>query len=336
MTATDVHTDRNPGASRLEGLDALRGIAALLVVIMHILHVADNAGIFRHAYLAVDLFFGLSGYVMARNYEHKFANGMRAADFGAVRLKRLWPTMCAGALFGFVTYLTFDNVFSSLLMFLLAVAFVPMLRDPLPLFPTNIPAWSILFELFANAAHVLVLRRLGCRSLVALMLAGAAVLVSYSNTLDLGGGRSTMALGIARVTYSYCAGILIWRLNGDRAFLPCWFGLFAFLAAVLGSGAMSLSSGWDQFAIVFLLFPLILLSGLSPLPFGRRFLPFMGAISFPLYAVHFPVIMAVANAGYGPMEMLAASIVAAILVLFAVERRTFLRHIRMPVRSSCA
>ena len=42
-------------------------------------------------YLAVDLFFMLSGYVMARTYEPRMARGFSPAAFFLARYRRLWP-----------------------------------------------------------------------------------------------------------------------------------------------------------------------------------------------------------------------------------------------------
>ena len=52
--------------NRYVALDGLRGVAAIAVVFRHA-HV--DALPFAHGYLAVDLFFLLSGFVIARSYE---------------------------------------------------------------------------------------------------------------------------------------------------------------------------------------------------------------------------------------------------------------------------
>jgi len=53
---------------RLYGLDLLRGVAALIVLVMH---VAGFAG----GHLAVDFFFMLSGFVMTRTYDQRLREG---------------------------------------------------------------------------------------------------------------------------------------------------------------------------------------------------------------------------------------------------------------------
>ena len=90
--------------SRLSGLDALRGVAAIMVVLLHVNHLAGDAGWFTAGYLAVDLFFMLSGYVLARTFDRRLESDLSAMDFLVIRLRRLWPVMAVGALLGLVSF----------------------------------------------------------------------------------------------------------------------------------------------------------------------------------------------------------------------------------------
>ena len=77
--------------TRFLTLDALRGVGAIAVM-------AGHAGIVLNAYmppfmyLAVDMFFVLSGFVLAHAYDRKFAQGLSVQDFlkatSIVRLAR--------------------------------------------------------------------------------------------------------------------------------------------------------------------------------------------------------------------------------------------------------
>lgn len=302
-------------------MDALRGIAALLVVVMHIQHVTAAGGLFARAYLAVDLFFALSGYVIARTYEAKLSSGMSAVRFGEIRARRLWPTMFAGALLGAAAYWNDFAPAEALLVLAMAALFIPFLRYDAPCFPQNPPTWSILFELFANAFHALLLRRLGCRSLAAVAGACAALLVVYAPSFDVGSEPAHFWLGVPRVLFSYAVGILIWRMRGDRPLLPAWLGLLALPTFVVLAGAAGSEARWPDFLFVLLLCPAIVLSGLSTPRLGRRGLAFLGGISFPLYAVHYPVVFMGARAGLGLAALLPLALVAAWVVSLLVDRR---------------
>ena len=60
----------------IRALTGIRGIAACFVVIYHFYFGVLNKGsagvILSHGYMAVDLFFVLSGFVMALTYQDKF------------------------------------------------------------------------------------------------------------------------------------------------------------------------------------------------------------------------------------------------------------------------
>jgi peptidoglycan/LPS O-acetylase OafA/YrhL len=73
---------------RITALDALRGVAALLVVLFHLtLHHAESEYGFKFGVTGVDLFFIISGYViyMTLNRTHHWR------DFVVARLSRLYP-----------------------------------------------------------------------------------------------------------------------------------------------------------------------------------------------------------------------------------------------------
>lgn len=96
---------------RLYGLDALRGVAALAVVIWHWQHFYDISGVwlkgwhyeaepffqmlwplYLQGWAAVDIFFALSGYVFFWLYAEKVAAGkIPATAFAWKRLSRLYP-----------------------------------------------------------------------------------------------------------------------------------------------------------------------------------------------------------------------------------------------------
>lgn len=80
----------SPTPARRLDLDGLRGIAVLLVVCFH----AGIAG-FRGAFVAVDVFFVLSGFFLATTLARRLATGedLRIADLYGRRVWRLLPAM---------------------------------------------------------------------------------------------------------------------------------------------------------------------------------------------------------------------------------------------------
>ena len=94
-----------PKSREIRALTGLRGIAALYVVFFHANGLHAFPSVVRpfvsHGYMAVDLFFILSGFVMAMTYGGLFENGFNFNNFKTfllLRLARIYPlastTMC--------------------------------------------------------------------------------------------------------------------------------------------------------------------------------------------------------------------------------------------------
>lgn len=320
----------NEGSQRLVGLDALRGIAALVVTFGHAATLTHTSLLTARTYLAVDLFFMLSGYVMAHSYEAKLAQGMRERDFIAARIRRLWPTMAVGAMVGLMSFWalgwwTMASPFAAAALFLQCLLFIPSLSGKGASFPLNFPAWSIFFEIFANVLHSLVLRRLNKVQLSLLAALCMIALLIFQQTPNPGGSTEDFYLGFPRAISSYAFGIVLQRLLRDRAIVPAWPGLAGLLAYLTLTHFFptGLLIDWVFMAVVA---PLCIITGLGNLPFQRTF-SFLGALSFPLYAVHGPILMLMILWGYGLFASMAMSLVTAFAVmgllrLFSARSRT--------------
>lgn len=324
-----------PGSGRLPGLDLLRGFAALYVLGFHFMW---NYGLpmelVAKGYLAVDLFFMLSGYVMARTYERRFAEGFTAGRFMIARYWRLWPIMAVGSLIGLPKLLSETTAWSG---FAVTAAF-NLLLLPVPAsylaFPLNIPAWSIFFELAANLVHALVLWRWGVRWLIALVAVTVPLTIwvgLHYGTFDLGAHTDHFFAALTRGMLSYVIGIVLWRWWRDQPVLPIppLLAAAAALAAVVGAHWSGFSDWRLDLVIILLLCPLLLAAGLAYRPRGRGAITVasgLGALSFPLYATHMPVLEGMKVLGYGwvagGLTMLLAGISLALAAeLFAQWRR---------------
>src|SRR6202789_3570188 len=104
-----VRVDRtSTGKEHFEVLDGLRGSAAILIVIFHVFNYSFGwntpLSLMHHAYLAVDFFFGLSGFVVAYAYDDRWTR-MTTLQFFRIRLIRLHPLVLIGATLGLLGYL---------------------------------------------------------------------------------------------------------------------------------------------------------------------------------------------------------------------------------------
>src|ERR1700730_11037304 len=79
---------------KIEELESIRGIAAVLVVLFHMPTWnpwLTDIRFIRNSYYMVDLFFVLSGFVMSLNYGDRLHSVRDLARFQFLRLGRLYP-----------------------------------------------------------------------------------------------------------------------------------------------------------------------------------------------------------------------------------------------------
>ncbi|MEZ0318317.1 MAG: acyltransferase family protein [Methylophilaceae bacterium] len=94
---------------RYEFLDGMRGIAAFAVVFYHYALHGNIRNWFPSAPIAVDLFFCLSGFVIAFAYLQKLQSGMTYKDYFIKRLVRLYPMYLSGLVIGAIVFVTMTN-----------------------------------------------------------------------------------------------------------------------------------------------------------------------------------------------------------------------------------
>lgn len=298
---------------RLPGLDAMRGVAAVVVLVTH-LRFGPATG-----HLAVDFFFMLSGYVMARTYEGRLkAKTLDAASFLFGRYKRLWPTMAVGAVIGLIVAAVAGGESYALLWSLVFALLMVPGGATVP-YVLNLPAWSIFYELVANAVHGFFAARRS-NTVVALLvllcaigMIASLILVGFPRILN-STSVSMQLLVLVRVGAAYFLGVLLYRWTKDipPIRIPWFVGLLALPVYLLVVEHYRFP-GWPL-PFIFILSPLMIIAGLD-LSAPRRISKILGDMSFPLYAIHYPVIGLVGATGLGgPVTAIAASIAVALLL----------------------
>jgi len=296
------------GSNRFATLDALRGVAAIGVMLFH--SMPDSPLAIRGGYLAVDLFFGLSGFVIALTYEDRLRGGMGLREFLTLRAIRLWPMLVVGALLGMGLYQG-----SAGMLFLLPNPFSDTL------YPSNPPLWSLLFEALAYLGFATFAYRLQLKGLLALLTGGGLALAAFAlqgHALlqEFGGFWSTAPAGLARLCFSFTAGVVIYRLRQSQG-LPRSRDRRAWLLAAAVSAVMLLittTGSLAGLAAIFVIFPaLIWLASKWELPSPRAG-SLLGALSYPLYCIHMPILALTAAHGL-PRPLVWAGLIAASLVL---------------------
>lgn len=338
------------GKLHFEVLDGLRGSAALLVVLFHMMGMpigwADKGQWLHHAALAVDFFFGLSGFVIAYAYDDRWGS-MTTKAFFVTRLIRLHPLVVLGAVLGLLSFLfdpSPDNQKSFPLGTLLSYFALACLLLPYPALPNrwtdthslNSPAWSLLQEYIGNVLYALVLRRLSTKALGAVVaLAGLCLLTLafVKNSIDQGSDWDSYVFGYVRMGFSFTMGLWLYRVRARGPKLRLgWVVATAILVALFMLPLMPgvHGNGLYQAALVMLAFPLLILSGAHS-DIGPREMALCklaGRLSYPIYMLHYPFLYLYMNyvtfkkPEAGSM-WLAAIVVFAVVILFSWCALTF-------------
>ena len=296
--------------TRYQALDALRGVAALAVVVYHLNEVKISSSLLPGAYLAVDFFFVLSGFVVALAYEKALQSRMTWGSFFIKRMIRLFPLALLGAILGLLVLLLkwhtlptkVDPLGFILLSGLLNCMLLPMLFGGKPsrhdLFPGDAPLWTIFLEVLINLlwARIGVFLKTWTLATFAL-LSGAclAVIATHFHTANIGFDVATFWGGMARVCFGFPLGVVIYRLH-----LKIKIPATAVGTVILGIALLAIFAlPWNVAAAgvpcrdlisIFILFPTIVVLGAGQ-GTGGHIGAVVGALSYPIYALHFPVLL---------------------------------------------
>ncbi|MBO9712579.1 acyltransferase [Sphingomonas sp.] len=227
---TDRVTAASPERAAREdfpALDALRGIAAMAVLAYHLAMPAPFR--FANGYLAVDLFFLLSGFVIAHAYGARLTTGdMGFVTFLKVRFIRLWPLYAiatvASSAVSLAAAVVHDGAASSatglvLIRFAEGLFFLPdLFSNGAQLYPFVTVAWSLFYEIVANllyAARPAWWRPARLWPLIVASFAGAFAYALITGSWPAGWLASEALGAIVRTLASFFTGVLMHRFRGE-------------------------------------------------------------------------------------------------------------------------
>jgi peptidoglycan/LPS O-acetylase OafA/YrhL len=300
--------ERKERPRTIPGLTGLRGVAAVWVVLVHMTEGRNDIPIVQNGTLGVDVFFILSGFVLA----YVYADKLKATDFRGflnflrARVARIYPlhmfTLCIIGLIvlvlpGFASHYPlsdrrfgFDSFIASLFLIQNWGYWLPTCW--------NTPAWSLSAEWFAYLTFPITLgltqrsRTVG----VPLLLAAAslAAFIALMNLKGVGTPGVTGDPGMVRMLSEFACGCLLFRATAN--------GLGP-LPRLADAGAVTLllvSVLWSK--LIFLSLPAIALvvlltaqnEGWIARGLSIRPVVFLGEISFSIYMVHW-IMIQIAN-----------------------------------------
>ncbi len=268
------------------------------------------------------------------------------------RVIRLYPMLLVGGAAGCVVLAVRHLKFGDISWSNIALVAIPnLLLAPSPAllsfrpvgFLLDSPFWSLSCELVFNAVYAVIAILLTTRILIGLLFISGAALFALSIVcvgVNVGMYWNDYDLGLLRAAFPFLAGVAIHRLlapgvASEALNLP----IMAILALLLMS-PIALPGQYEA-AVVIFVFPILLIAGTRSAPSGA-WVPIcrkLGDISYPLYAVHYPIVTGVAQASKiahlsGAAQLCLGLLCAAIsliiayaaLILFDRPLRAWLDH----------
>jgi peptidoglycan/LPS O-acetylase OafA/YrhL len=304
--------------ARFRSLDGLRGIAALLIVFYHFgfpNHFTHHLFV-SNGYLAVDLFFMLSGFVIYASYSRTITNAASASRFICLRLFRIYPlhfgmlvillglelTKLIAARYGSIipgqTPFTGGNTYEGLAANLFLVQGFPFMGQ----LTWNVPSWSISCEFVAYLIFAAVVVTGVFRSKmfftfgIILSVLGYCALAFTRNTLDV----HVWGQGLVRGLAGFFWGMLIFEFAAPRR-----TRLSTMPVVVIGSCeiavtiALMLTMAFVSGPAILLVIPILIIVvavfQLDRGPMAKLLMSmpvqFLGRISYSIYMVHMCILV---------------------------------------------
>lgn len=287
---------KQQGKNRLLELDALRGIAALMVVLFHFTMDRPEMYLgFKYGVTGVDFFFIISGFVIFLT----LSSTKNWKDFVISRFSRLYPTYWTVVTFTALMTLIYRLIHSESLSGLLTdyLGNMTMIQYYFKIPNLDEPFWTLLIEM---QFYVVMLLVFSLRWLDRILWIGAAglafVLFNHyvlSSAAPLIFKFSRGLVGLINHFPLFFAGILFYKIKfnqGNRlAKLPL-------LAACLGTQVVLYPDGGTSYlyisqveyaAMLAIYFAVFMLYAFDiPMRIVNRGTVFLGTISYSLYLVH--------------------------------------------------
>jgi peptidoglycan/LPS O-acetylase OafA/YrhL len=316
---------------RLQGLDSLRGLAALAVVLYHYTfgysqvvgkHTPGLDLTLADGHFGVYLFFIISGFVILMTLERS----AKAADFSVSRFARLWPPylVCAGLTTLLIVLLDFNPHHLTTRDALLNVL---MLNKVIGNVSIDLSYWTLTYEVlfYAGAAIVffgLKIKRIEWACLVWLGLG----FVGRISSFDEHHARLGVLLGVDFCQF-FVLGMMIYLISQRRnSWLTMTTAILAFAMCLFGPSFNPGSIKLWQFMLLTLSFAVVVwlvaerkIRFLNVAP-----LIFLGEISYSLYLIHqiggYWVIRHLEGVGWDPDHAIWAAVMCAIVVATCVRK----------------
>src|ERR1035437_5697064 len=276
-----------PNQNRILELDAMRGIAAISVVLFH--YTMGNSYSFRQGGTGVDLFFIISGFVISLT----LAKTSSWKDFAVNRLSRLYPTYWIVVSFTAIVSIlagvavTFPQYCANLTMF----------QSYFNIDDIDWPYWTLMVEMIFYICMVILFTTKMLQQIEFLGLAFVALLIPLHSEFVLTnypGYHRAIILWFPMVVYFplFFSGIIFYRIKFDKPTLFRYvLVLLCFVVQIwlfrVGFRRTFTLTRIEYLGMLTIWFSMFLLYVNNKLAFlVNKLTLFLGALSFSLYLVH--------------------------------------------------
>ncbi|MBK8175088.1 MAG: acyltransferase [Rhodospirillales bacterium] len=317
-------TDMQPGdrsiqPNRFIALDGWRGIIACIIALCH-LNVYSHiygATILQHAYIFVDFFFVLSGFVITYSYIDRITNAPQLATFIGKRFSRIWPLhiIMLAAFIGCEILKLFmlsktgistetapfegNNTLSSIIPNVFLIHSIGIFDN----YTWNIPSWALSVEFYTYIVFSIIAflsghTRVREQAIMGMMIATSAisyfVILRYSSR----GIDTDVEYGIFRCLLDFSIGYFLYKIwkyaNHRTAFRDCGILLFSTLEICtlliffyyIHFAGNTPFANLAPFVVAFTIFMFAIERGALSRILGSAFLQRLGHYSFCIYIIH--------------------------------------------------
>lgn len=305
------------GEARIPGLDALRGMAAIGVVILHY-HMYFDAGpdliIFYPAYKGaeffVDLFFVLSGFLLTQVYSHITSYRELVVRRFARLFPLQWLTLFAVLIGQYFYTQAWDKPFiyqiNDTYHFILNLLLLQQTGLQTG-FSFNGPSWSISVEWIVNLLFFAILLRprwILPSSIVFIVGSITLLAISQPNITNFGLSFGFLDTSLLRVFFGFFVGVIAAKILHTRIVSSVGTTTWDVIA-LISSTTLLLFLGNKQINEILIMqvlavgfvMPILVISCAKGINAGRLLaikpLVWLGDISYAVYLTHFPLLLLV-------------------------------------------
>lgn len=280
---------------RYQELDALRGIAALLVVFFHLtMSVEDNSSFLKLGVTGVDLFFIISGFVIFMSLQ----NNSNTRVFIINRICRLYPTYWAAVIFTFLIILTltiYNSDENVLYLFPKFIINLTMLQFYFNVGDIDGTYWTLIIELlfYAFILGLFKSRYLKYFKFIGVFICSITIISCYY-FYDVEQVKNIISwIPLFQFFPLFFSGIIFYKIfnSNEKVYVNYLLIIFCLLCQISlfpYSGRSHLYISWADYSIMmgsyFILFSLFVNNRLKM--FVNKVTLFFGKISYALYLIH--------------------------------------------------